>query len=226
MAKLKRGSKGKEVEALQTRLNKLGTKPVLKVDGIFGPITHKALVAFQKKAKLKKPDGVVGTVTEAALKMGGPLPVMKVHDMSPAAKIIKDCKEHNLLLNGYMMALDGALFSVDKILDKQLPIATKMVSNNKPLWEELSKLSKDITTRQKDFKAIRLSDPIKASKLSKECDTIFAKVEIKADAIDDNIDTLYDSLDKTVKDLSKGVSDIQKMMGFLKKHVKKGERVF
>lgn len=120
----------------------------------------------------------------------------------------------------------GALFSVDKILDKQLPIATKMVSNNKPLWEELSKLSKDITTRQKDFKAIRLSDPIKASKLSKECDTIFAKVEIKADAIDDNIDTLYDSLDKTVKDLSKGVSDIQKMMGFLKKHVKKGERVF
>ncbi len=33
MAQLKRGSRGKDVETLQERLNKLGASPKLKVDG-------------------------------------------------------------------------------------------------------------------------------------------------------------------------------------------------
>ena len=36
-----------EVEQLQTRLNEDGADPPLTVDGIFGPLTHAAVVAFQ-----------------------------------------------------------------------------------------------------------------------------------------------------------------------------------
>lgn len=57
---LKVGSVGTDVKYLQ---QKLGVKPV---DGIFGPITKAAVIAFQKKKGFDA-DGIVGPVTYGAL---------------------------------------------------------------------------------------------------------------------------------------------------------------
>lgn len=56
---LVKGSKGKDVERLQSLLK-------IKVDGEFGPKTESAVKAFQKKSKLVA-DGKVGTYTWKAL---------------------------------------------------------------------------------------------------------------------------------------------------------------
>lgn len=55
MTTLKLGSKGNDVKTLQSKLN-------LKVDGVFGPLTDKAVKEFQKKNGLVV-DGIVGTKT-------------------------------------------------------------------------------------------------------------------------------------------------------------------
>jgi len=64
-AKLRSGSAGRAVEALQRRLAELGYQ-VHEVDGQFGSETHHAVVAFQKVNRLDR-DGVVGPVTRKAL---------------------------------------------------------------------------------------------------------------------------------------------------------------
>jgi HK97 family phage prohead protease len=61
------GETGKRVSDLQSRLNALGAKPPLKVDGIFGPKTLAAVKAFQRSHGLKV-DGLVGPKTTAALR--------------------------------------------------------------------------------------------------------------------------------------------------------------
>ena len=57
MAILKKGSKGKPVETLQSSINKLGIKPELNVDGVFGPLTEIGVRAAQKKLKTPGSDG-------------------------------------------------------------------------------------------------------------------------------------------------------------------------
>jgi peptidoglycan hydrolase-like protein with peptidoglycan-binding domain len=64
-AKLRSGSQGRAVEALQRRLAELGYQ-VHEVDGQFGSETHHAVVAFQKVNRLGR-DGVVGPLTRKAL---------------------------------------------------------------------------------------------------------------------------------------------------------------
>jgi len=72
MANLSQGSVGPEVRTLQTELNRqLFPRPNLAVDGIFGPLTRAAVVAFQRQAGLS-PDGIVGPLTRAALGMPAP----------------------------------------------------------------------------------------------------------------------------------------------------------
>jgi peptidoglycan hydrolase-like protein with peptidoglycan-binding domain len=61
------GETGKRVSDLQARLNALGVKPPLKVDGTFGPKTLAAVREFQKAHGLKV-DGLVGPKTTAALR--------------------------------------------------------------------------------------------------------------------------------------------------------------
>jgi hypothetical protein len=61
------GDRGPEVVAVQRRLNQLNGD--LEVDGVFGPATRAAVVAFQAAAGLT-PDGVVGPRTRAALELG------------------------------------------------------------------------------------------------------------------------------------------------------------
>ncbi len=62
---------------LQTLLNTAGAKPPLKVDGIWGGGTDKALKEFQVKHGLT-PDGIVGPATWAAFN------IKTVSDISPA----------------------------------------------------------------------------------------------------------------------------------------------
>src|SRR5690606_3144214 len=62
---LKQGSSGAAVKDLQTKLKRLGYK--ITPDSKFGPATKSAVVAFQKKYKIKA-DGIVGPQTHAKLK--------------------------------------------------------------------------------------------------------------------------------------------------------------
>ncbi len=62
---LQMGSKGSDVQQLQTILNSKGFNVGL-ADGIFGDITRKAVIDFQTKQGLK-PDGIVGLKTRQAL---------------------------------------------------------------------------------------------------------------------------------------------------------------
>lgn len=63
-AALSIGDRGPEVRRLQERLNSFGAE--MKVDGIYGPATHAAVIAFQAKEGLV-PDGIIGSKTAAAL---------------------------------------------------------------------------------------------------------------------------------------------------------------
>jgi len=63
-ASLNVGDRGPEVKRLQEKLNAMGEG--LKADGVFGPATHAAVMAFQAEHGLK-PDGVAGPKTQAAL---------------------------------------------------------------------------------------------------------------------------------------------------------------
>jgi hypothetical protein len=65
--KLKKGSSGSEVEALQTRLRELGYYGG-NIDGQFGPITERGVLFFQKAQGLKE-DGIVGQKTWASLEL-------------------------------------------------------------------------------------------------------------------------------------------------------------
>lgn len=67
---LRRGSQGAAVVELQVKLNGAGATPPLAVDGIFGPKTQAAVIAFQQAKKLQV-DGIVGPQTWGALGSGG-----------------------------------------------------------------------------------------------------------------------------------------------------------
>jgi predicted chitinase len=65
MSLLAEGAKGAEVKALQKRLKEKNFDPG-DADGVFGPATEAAILAFQESEKLT-PDGVAGPETLAAL---------------------------------------------------------------------------------------------------------------------------------------------------------------
>ena len=69
MVLLKQGSKGNEVKTMQQKLKNWGYYTG-GVDGIYGPLTKKAVEYFQRKNGLKI-DGIVGPQTLAALGMSG-----------------------------------------------------------------------------------------------------------------------------------------------------------
>jgi peptidoglycan hydrolase-like protein with peptidoglycan-binding domain len=60
------GQKGPAVATLQQKLNRVGALPPLATDGHFGPKTHAAVEAFQKRHGLAV-DGKVGVATTTAL---------------------------------------------------------------------------------------------------------------------------------------------------------------
>ncbi|WP_284143281.1 L,D-transpeptidase family protein [Metabacillus flavus] len=62
---LKKGSKGPAVKELQQKLTALGYN-TKGTDGVFGPNTEKAVLAFQKASRLTA-DGIVGPATKKAI---------------------------------------------------------------------------------------------------------------------------------------------------------------
>ncbi len=67
------GSRGPDVADAQQLLNQHGATPPLVVDGIFGPKTRQATIAFQKAHGLA-PDGIIGPLTWGALESATPGP--------------------------------------------------------------------------------------------------------------------------------------------------------
>lgn len=57
---LRRGDSGEQVKTLQYLLEQAGLE--IEADGVFGPVTERAVVAIQKKNRLR-PDGVAGPKT-------------------------------------------------------------------------------------------------------------------------------------------------------------------
>lgn len=62
------GEEDKKIKTLQKALNTLGADPVLDVDGRYGPMTRRAVLAFQIAAGITA-DGIAGPVTEATIKL-------------------------------------------------------------------------------------------------------------------------------------------------------------
>jgi len=88
---LQLGSSGPAVTALQARLNSLGARPKLTVDGLFGPETEAAVKAFQKAHHLVA-DGIAGPLTTAALDAPAPKkpsPVKKAAAATAAVVVMK-----------------------------------------------------------------------------------------------------------------------------------------
>lgn len=83
MPLLKRGSTGPDVRTLQTTLKQLGFDPN-GVDGIYGPGTQAAVIAFQK-AKGLTPDGICGPNTMAALQSSAAVAGANVSAATPTA---------------------------------------------------------------------------------------------------------------------------------------------
>lgn len=176
MAVLQKGSKGNEVKAIQTLLNKVGAKPKLHIDGDFGPATDKAVRAFQKKADLAV-DGKVGPNTMAALKIGGALPKMEVVDYQKRRDNFQKVWNVNKQnLSSYVKLTNDAA--------KLAEIATKEVTNAKDLfignakhWEKVAELSDKIIAKQAEFESSLTKNPEKAKKLAKECEDLDKQVE-------------------------------------------------
>jgi peptidoglycan hydrolase-like protein with peptidoglycan-binding domain len=102
--KLRSGSEGHAVEALQRRLAELGYQ-VHEVDGQFGSETQHAVVAFQKVNRLGR-DGVVGPVTRKALE--------RPHVPSPRSRKAGFHVEADLTLQVVHLVKDG---KIQEILD-------------------------------------------------------------------------------------------------------------
>jgi len=83
---LRRGMNGPSIRQVQERLNELGANPRLATDGVFGPLTEAAVMAFQRANGLNA-DGVVGPRTWEALfsrqPVSPPAPTGKVVVLDP-----------------------------------------------------------------------------------------------------------------------------------------------
>lgn len=170
MAILKKGSKGKEVEKLQETLNKFGAKPELKVDGIFGPLTDKALRAAQTKLKLETVDGKAGDYTMAALKYGKPLPKMDARDLSKEAAQHKLVRKHNEKMQSLYSQLQKDADVLDTLLTKSfVKIKTRLDATEKPRAQGAG-VAEDLAKVQADYHKFLLSNPAAAAKCAKAVD--------------------------------------------------------
>lgn len=97
---LRFGSTGKGVKKLQQRLNAAGAEPPLKVDGVFGPKTRAAVVAFQEghsdlAGEPLAPDGVVGPKTWGAIEQNAAEPEIEASEEALGEHVAAGITENN-----------------------------------------------------------------------------------------------------------------------------------
>lgn len=84
---VQQGAHGHVVKRVQRALRRTPNLSIV-VDGVFGPATRAAVVAFQEGAGLT-PDGIVGPLTWAALPDGGPMPVLQQGSSGPVVSSLQ-----------------------------------------------------------------------------------------------------------------------------------------
>lgn len=119
------------IRTLQSRLNKLGSLPALKEDGIAGVATRTALIAYQSTAGLV-PDGVYGKKSTA--KMDADLKTLEAgKDVIPPVSIVRKEKRVRIILVrgklgdrpfGFSLGMDTLAEKLNKI-----PEVTATVEN-------------------------------------------------------------------------------------------------
>lgn len=175
MGVLKKGSKGNPVRELQTLLNKNGAKPPLKIDGDFGPKTDAATRAFQKQTN-EKVDGKAGDRTLAALRYGGPLPVMTVQDHHKFGLEFRGkAISHDQTLDHFDQ-LRAEVNTLAKVLNTQLPKAEKIIDGNIEAYRVIFKVNQSIAAKQAKFEDLVLKNPKAAAALVKECAALDKKL--------------------------------------------------
>lgn len=167
MALLKKGSKGKEVEKLQEKLNKFGVSPKLKVDGIFGPKTDKAVRQAQTKLKAEKVDGKAGEKTMAALDYGKPLPKWDLSDFSADAKTLIIARKHNEAAHQRYAQMGKQVDWLDKVFEARIPKMKNLLDQSKQAHSALVDAGTAFAKDQAEFEKCRLKNPAKAEKLKK-----------------------------------------------------------
>lgn len=221
MAVLKMGSKGKDVEKLQARLNQLKSSPKLDVDGDFGKETQKSVIYFQKKIagfEGKGVDGVVGEWTQSALDWGKAMPKPPKIDVKADAPA-RDAKQQqfNARFTHLLAQVEGAADKFAKDIGTYVPMARNMVKNNAPNWEEMIKSATQIENKISEFEAKVKKNPGAAEKLGKEIEALnkaykdayqkvekeAAKMEAELDAIGAKIEAGLATIGKTVKEYRK-----------------------
>ena len=171
MANLKKGTKGKSVKDLQIKLNKAGAKPPLKDDGEFGPITEKAVKAFQKKFGLKT-DGKVGDYTLATITFGKKLPEMRVGDYASKGKIWSKFSDNNEKIASTLGSISMQILHLGRVFGNLSEGAIESIFFNRHNYRLIASIAKGITLRQKAFKSELIKNPKKAEKLAKECEDL------------------------------------------------------
>lgn len=137
---LKEGSKGDAVKELQTLLNKYICK-VIKVDGIFGAGTTKAVKEFQGRMFLTA-DGIVGNKTWQSLFSGAP-GTMPILQRGNKGQLVIAVQQRLSIANVFNGAIDGdygprteaAVKTFQQ--DSGLPVDGKVGERT---WFELSKV--------------------------------------------------------------------------------------
>jgi len=178
MSLLKKGSKGSAVKDLQAKLNKADPKPKppLKEDGIFGPLTDKAVRNYQKKNGLAV-DGKVGPYTLATIKNSGKLPEMTVRDYNKQTETFQKAWLHNQASVTGLLAVQSEIDGLNTVWAKEIRNADVLFGANYKYWEQVNKLCEKLVNKQKEFETVLLENPKKAKVLVKECEALDAQIE-------------------------------------------------
>ncbi|NEU73828.1 peptidoglycan-binding protein [Hassallia byssoidea VB512170] len=137
---LKEGSTGDAVEELQELLKKYNTYTGA-IDGAFGPLTKKGVIAFQHRVFLKE-DGIVADNTWRALFKGAPvdMPILKKGSKGDLVETVQNILKSSKDYNG---AIDGEFGSKLERAVKKLQERTELPHDGiveDRTWFELSKI--------------------------------------------------------------------------------------
>jgi len=202
MAILMKGSKGGDVKKLQGSLNKQKAKPPLAEDGIFGPKTHEAVKAFQKKVK-QKPDGKAGELTLATLLAGGKLPEMKVEDYKNKTAKYKAYRAYNVEMHAGFMRIRKIADILENDFNEVIFAARDLSEANGKHWDKVFDLSEEIEWFQEKFETERLKNPKQAQKFADHCEKLdktlksIGKTQINPNVT--KVNKIFSSLTKSVR---------------------------